>query len=163
MLRLTRKAGYGLIALKYMAEHSDEASLRTRNIAEAHHIPPQLLAKSLQQLAKAGILRSHAGTSGGYSLQKPPQQISAFEVIFAIDGPLFITSCGSSGTGCNLTPRCTIKEPLARVSDSISDLLRGITIADLSAPPEDTPRSRLAGDSQSGSRSIPQSTPAPAV
>ncbi len=131
MLRLTKKADYGLMALKYLAEHADTASLSAKDIAEAYHIPPQLLAKILQRLAKVGILRSHAGMNGGYSLLKPANEISAFEVIHAIDGPLFITSCGPSHSGCDLTDSCTIKEPLARVNDSISGLLRSISIADL--------------------------------
>jgi Rrf2 family protein len=136
MLRLTRKAGYGLMALKYMAEQANDASPCARNIAEAYHIPLQLLAKSLQRLAKVGILRSHAGMGGGYSLLKTPQQISAFEVIYAIDGPLFITSCGTNETDCELTQRCTIKEPLARVNNSISDLLHSIRISDLTEMPD---------------------------
>jgi Rrf2 family protein len=131
MLRLTKKADYGLMALKYLAEHADATSLSAKDIAEAYHIPPQLLAKILQRLAKVGILRSHAGMNGGYSLLKPSREISAFEVIHAIDGPLFITSCGPSHSGCDLTDSCTIKEPLSRVNDSISGLLRSISIADL--------------------------------
>jgi Rrf2 family protein len=131
MLRLTKKADYGLMALKYLAEHSDATSLSAKDIAEAYHIPPQLLAKILQRLAKVGILRSHAGMNGGYSLLKAAREISAFEVIHAIDGPLFITSCGPSHSGCDLTDSCTIKEPLSRVNDSISGLLRSISIADL--------------------------------
>jgi Rrf2 family protein len=134
MLRLTKKADYGLMALKYLAEHSDETSISAKDIAEAYHIPPQLLAKILQRLAKVGILRSHAGMNGGYSLLKRAREISAFEVIHAIDGPLFITSCGPSHSGCDLTDSCTIKEPLARVNDSISGLLRSISIGDLAEP-----------------------------
>lgn len=134
MLRLTKKADYGLMALKFLAEHSDQVSVSARDIAEAYHIPPQLLAKVLQRLAKVGILRSHAGMSGGYSLLKNPREISAFEVIRAIDGPLFITSCGTSQSSCDLTDSCTIKEPLARVNDSISGLLQNISIADLAEP-----------------------------
>lgn len=134
MLRLTKKADYGLMALKYLAEHADENSISAKDIAEAYHIPPQLLAKILQRLAKVGILRSHAGMNGGYSLLKAAREISAFEVIHAIDGPLFITSCGPSHEGCDLTDSCTIKEPLARVNDSISGLLKSISIGDLAGP-----------------------------
>ncbi|HEY0794194.1 MAG TPA: Rrf2 family transcriptional regulator, partial [Acidisarcina sp.] len=47
MLRLTKKADYGLMALKFLAEHDDAASLSAKDIAEAYHIPPQLLAKIL--------------------------------------------------------------------------------------------------------------------
>ena len=137
MLRLTKKADYGLMALKFLAEHAEQVSVSARDIAEAYHIPPQLLAKVLQRLAKVGILRSHAGMSGGYSLLKNPREISAFEVIRAIDGPLFITSCGTSQHSCDLTDSCTIKEPLARVNDSISGLLQNISIADLAEPAAD--------------------------
>lgn len=131
MLRLTKKADYGLMALKFLAEHPDTASLSAKDIAEAYHIPPQLLAKILQRLAKVGLLRSHAGMNGGYSLLKDPREISAFEVIYAIDGPLFITSCNTNHGSCDLTLSCTIKEPLARVNDDISDLLKKIRISDL--------------------------------
>lgn len=131
MLRLTKKADYGLMALKYLAEHPKEASLSARDIASAYRIPPQLLAKILQLLAREGLLRSHAGMNGGYSLTRRPEDITVFEVIRIIDGPLFITSCVTEAGVCDLTSSCTIKEPLARVNDSISDVLKNICISDL--------------------------------
>jgi Rrf2 family protein len=131
MLRLTKKADYGLMALKYLAEQSGGSAHSAKDIAEAYHIPPQLLAKILQTLAKSGLLVSHAGTNGGYALSRPAVEISAFEVIRAIDGPLFITSCITIHGACDLTSTCTIKEPLRKVNDSIKDLLSGIRIADL--------------------------------
>jgi Rrf2 family protein len=131
MLRLTKKADYGLMALKYLAEQAASGAQSAKDIAEAYHIPPQLLAKILQTLAKSGLLVSHAGTNGGYSLARPATAITAFEVIRAIDGPLFITSCITIHGTCDLAGHCTIKEPLRKVNDSIKDLLNGITIGDL--------------------------------
>jgi Rrf2 family protein len=131
MLRLTKKADYGLMALKYLAEHAGQSSLSAKDVAEAYRIPPQLLAKILQQLAREGLLRSHAGMNGGYTLARAPESITAFEVIRIIDGPLFITSCVTDSGTCDLTNSCTIKEPLARVNDSISDVLKKIRISDL--------------------------------
>ena len=142
MLRLTKKADYGLMALKYLAEQADLAekagadlhltgARSAKDIAEAYHLPPQLLAKILQTLARAGLLVSHAGTNGGYALARPANQISAFEVIRAIDGPLFITSCITIHGTCDLAGHCTIKEPLRKVNDSIKDLLSNIHISDL--------------------------------
>jgi Rrf2 family protein len=139
MLRLTKKADYGLMALKYLAEQSDAPSARSaKDIAEAYHIPPPLLAKILQTLAKAGLLVSHAGTNGGYALARPAKDISAFEVIRAIDGPLFITSCITIHGTCDLAGHCTIKEPLRKVNDSIKELLSGIRISDLAEMAEGT-------------------------
>lgn len=122
------------MALKYLAEHAGEPSLSAKDIAEAYHIPPQLLAKILQKLTRDGLLRSHAGMNGGYSLARDAKNISAFEVIRAIDGPLFITSCTTGTSVCDLTASCTIKEPLARVNESIVELLRNTRISDLLEP-----------------------------
>ncbi len=141
MLRLTKKADYGLMALKYLAEHAHEAAASAaahsaKDIADAYHIPPPLLAKILQTLTRAGILISTAGTNGGYALARPASEVSAFEVIRAIDGPLFITSCITIHGTCDLHGTCTIKEPLRKVNDSIKDLLSAIRIADLAEQPE---------------------------
>ena len=81
--------------------------------------------------ATKGLLRSHAGMNGGYALSRDARQISAFEVIHAIDGPLFITSCFKGAKSCDLTPSCTIKEPLARVNETIAGVLKSISIQDL--------------------------------
>jgi len=92
VLKLTKKA---------TMTYGDEASRRAfhrevcsaKDVADAYGIPPEALAKILQRLAKAGLLQSQHGTNGGYTLARPAHTISAFEVIQAIDGPLFITSC----------------------------------------------------------------------
>jgi Rrf2 family protein len=141
MLRLTKKADYGLMALKYLAEQpgagaQSPAAQSAKDIAQAYHIPPPLLAKILQTLARAGLLVSHAGTNGGYALARPASEISAFEVIRAIDGPLFITSCITIHGSCDLAGHCTIKEPLRKVNDSIKELLSNIYISDLVETPE---------------------------
>ena len=155
MLRLTKKADYGLMALKYLAEqtaaHANPTgtlAFSAKDIAEAYHIPPQLLAKILQTLAKSGLLVSHAGTNGGYALARPAAEITAFEVIRAIDGPLFITSCITIHGTCDLAGHCTIKEPLRKVNDSIKDLLSAIRISDLAEAPD--PEHNPAGASVGG-------------
>ncbi|MFZ0339994.1 MAG: Rrf2 family transcriptional regulator [Terracidiphilus sp.] len=131
MLKLTKKADYGLMALKYLAEHPETPALSAKDVADAYGIPAQLLAKILQRLTKTGLLKSHAGMNGGYALARDPRQISAFEVIHAIDGPLFLTSCTKGAKSCDLTPNCTIKEPLARVNETIIGVLKSISIHDL--------------------------------
>jgi len=105
MLKLTKKADYGLIALKYLAEHPEKPALSAKDVADTYGIPAQLLAKILQRLTKAGLLRSQAGMNGGYALARDARQISAFEVILAIDGPFFITSCTKGAKGCELGSR----------------------------------------------------------
>lgn len=132
MLKLTKKADYGLIALKHLAELGPKGSCSAKDIAEAYHIPAEALAKILQKLTKAKLLVSHHGTNGGYVLARDARQISALEVIRAIDGPLFIASClpHVSG-GCNQSGCCTVREPLRQVNESIRALLDDIKISDM--------------------------------
>jgi len=131
MLKLTKKADYGLMAMKHLAEHADRGACSAKDVAESYGIPSEALAKILQRLVKAGLLVSQHGTNGGYTLARSPEKISAFEVIRAIDGPLFITSCITVRGECDQTDRCTIREPLRRVNESIEQVLRGITIAEM--------------------------------
>src|SRR5215470_2050889 len=132
MLKLTKKADYGLMAMKHLAERAAEGACSAKDVAESYGIPPEALAKILQRLAKAGLLHSQHGINGGYTLARDAGEISAYEVIRAIDGPLFITSCITVRGECDQTQRCTIREPLRKVNQSIEDVLKNIKIADMS-------------------------------
>jgi Rrf2 family protein len=147
MLKLTKKADYGLIALKFLAEHPEKGAVSAKDVADAYGIPAQLLAKILQTLTKKGLLRSQAGMNGGYALAREARAISAFEVILAIDGPFFITSCTKGAKSCELHTSCTIKEPLARVNETIAGVLRSISIQDLAEqepPPGQEPAALIS-------------------
>ena len=130
MLRLSKKADYGLMAMKHLAEHAHQAACSAKDVADAYSIPPEVMAKILQRLVKAGLLHSQHGTYGGYKLAREPGD-RRFEVIRAIDGPLFITSCMTVRGECDQTERCTIREPLRRVNQSIEDVLRSINISEM--------------------------------
>ncbi len=130
MLKLTKKADYGLIAVKHLAE-CGQGACSAKDIAEAYGMPPQALAKILQRLVKAGLLHSQHGTNGGYALARDAHAITAFEVIKSIDGPLLITSCTTKHGDCEQSLRCTVREPLRKVNESIQDVLSRITIADM--------------------------------
>jgi len=136
MLKLTKKADYGLMAMKHLAEHADRGSCSAKDVAEAYGIPQEALAKILQRLAKVGLIRSQHGMNGGYTLTRDPKMISAFEVIKAIDGPLFITSCVTVRGECGQSNRCTIREPLRKVNESIEQVLKNIMISQMKEEPE---------------------------
>jgi Rrf2 family protein len=131
MLKLTKKADYGLMAMRHLAEHPHGLACSAKDVADAYGIPQEVLAKILQRLAKAGLLRSQHGINGGYRLARDAREISAFEVIQAIDGPLFITSCITVRGECEQTERCTIREPLRKVNHSIEEVLKRITISEM--------------------------------
>ena len=77
---LTRKACYGLIAVRHLAEQPRESSF-SQDIADFHGFPQEALAKILQRLARAGLLLSHHGIKGGYALARDPHQISVLDVM----------------------------------------------------------------------------------
>src|SRR5260221_11185958 len=104
MLKLTKKADYGLMALKYLAEHPETAALSAKDVADAYSIPAQLLAKIFQTLTKHGLLRSHAGMNGGCALARDAREISAYEDILAIEGPVFITPWPKGNKPSELRP-----------------------------------------------------------
>ena len=133
MLKLTKKADYGLIAMRHLALQGTAAAMATasaKDIADEYGIPQQALAKILQRLAKSQLLISHHGTNGGYSLARPARSISALEVIKAIDGPLFMTAC-SSDHDCVQSSKCTVREPLRKVSEKIQEALERVKLADM--------------------------------
>jgi Rrf2 family protein len=81
---LTRRACYGLLAAQHLAEH--ESSFSAHELAELYGLPHEALAKILQRLAMAGLLLSHHGIKGGYTLARNPRLISVFDVIRASEG-----------------------------------------------------------------------------
>ena len=136
MLKLTKKADYGLIALKDLTvRHPLSAS--AKDIADRYGVPLTLLSKVLQKLAKAGFLRSEQGVNGGYRLAKDPEFINAFEVIRAIDGPIFLTACFTEHGGCEHSDKCNVRDPLRKVHEGIVKLLSSIKLTDIAQ--EDPP------------------------
>ncbi len=144
LLKLTKRADYGMMAMRYLAEHADEGPHSTRDIAASNDIPYPVLAKTLQALARAQLITSQHGAMGGYVLARPAHTISTLDVISAFDGPLVITSCATLHGTCNIIGRCTVKEPLSRVNNSIRHLLDSITIADLTDPEPKLPDYKAA-------------------
>ncbi len=140
MLKLTKKADYGLIALKHLSTQGPAGSSNAKEIAETYHIPLPLLAKVLQKLVKSGFLRSEHGTNGGYRLARAASTINALEVIRAIDGPIILTSCFTDHGVCDQSQLCNVREPLRKIHEGILGLLANITIADMS---DENPDSRL--------------------
>jgi Rrf2 family protein len=126
------------MAMKHLAEHAHEGACSAKDVAESYGIPQEALAKILQRLVKAGLLHSQHGINGGYTLARDASAISAFEVIRAIEGPLFITSCITVRGECGQSSRCTIREPLRKVSSSIEEVLKQIAISEMKDEPSES-------------------------
>lgn len=133
MLRLSKKADYALIAMKYLALRPDGTSSSAREIAEQFDIPVELMAKVLQRLVQKRLLSSHQGTRGGYQLGRPAATISVAGVIQAIDGPLTVTVCSTEDTSCDQFSKCNVRDPLWRIKERILTALEECSISELAA------------------------------
>jgi len=132
MLRLSKSADYGLMAMRRLALLPRGACRSAREIASEHRIPPALMAKLLQRLARNGLVASHHGTKGGYRIARPASRISLREVIEAIEGPMAMLECLDPCKGeCAQEGTCTVRAPLHRVQRRIVEELGRTTIGDL--------------------------------
>ena len=134
-----------MIAMKHLANHRQEHACSASEIAVEYGISATLMAKVLQKLAKQGLVAAKHGSTGGYQLARQADKISALEVLTAIDGPVLITSCVTSHGNCDATERCSVKEPLQRVNESILKVLSMVTIAHLSEEKQETSLVELKG------------------
>ena len=145
MLRFTKRADYGLMAIYYIASQGDEGAVSAKRIAEEFHIPPERLAKILQRLAKKRLIESHNGPKGGYVLSRAPSEITVGQVVRALEGPLRIVSCMVENDDCPQFSRCNLRRPVQKIQTSISSLLDTMTLSELTADPADpiAPRGAL--------------------
>jgi Rrf2 family protein len=134
-----------------MAALPEGAALPASRLAEFHGVPGPYLAKSLQALARAGIVTSTAGRRGGYRLGRPAQDISLLDIVWAIEGedPLFrcseIRQRGPAQIPCRTFPRpCGIAAAMWAAELAWQDQLRVVTVADLAtAVMEQVPEAAL--------------------
>jgi len=125
---LTRKAWYGLIAVKHLAEQPRQNSFSAKDLANSYGFPQEALAKILQGLARAGLLLSHHGIKGGYTLVRDPDQISVLDVIKASEEAPGDAIHGKHWRHLESLPGY---HQLHMVSQIVEDALRRVTIADL--------------------------------
>jgi len=137
LIRLSKRTDYGLMAIRRLASVPGGAFLSAREIAQEHRIPPALMAKLLQKLARRGLVSSHHGTKGGYQIARPASAITLWEVIEAIEGPLCFIECLDPSKGsCPQLPSCTVQRPLLLVQKKIAEVLGRTTLGDLESPVE---------------------------
>lgn len=133
MIRITRQTDYGIVLLTHMAGHQERRYNATELAAEAH-LPLPMVAKILKLLTREALLESHRGTKGGYSLGRPPEEISMAEIISALEGPIAITECIDESSGCTHQPICRVHSNWQRINEALRTALDGISLAEMTRP-----------------------------
>jgi Rrf2 family cysteine metabolism transcriptional repressor len=132
MLRFTKRADYGLMAIQYIAVHDDVGAVSAKRIAEEFSIPQELMAKILQRLAKQRLIVSQNGPKGGYVLSRRATEISIGEVIRALEGPINIVSC-LEHSDCPQMERCSLRQPVKKIQAAITQMLDTMSLAELTS------------------------------
>jgi Rrf2 family protein len=90
-----------------------------------------MVSKILRGLARAGVLASHRGATGGYSLQRSPSGLSVAEVIRAIEGPISLVQCGSEPGLCDQEHCCPTRISWARINHEVEKALERVPLMEL--------------------------------
>lgn len=134
-MKITRATEYACRALRYLNTHTHDRCCSIQEIARAELVPVQFLAKVMQSLTQAGIVRSSCGKNGGYRIRKSPDDITLADVLVAVEGPVALNPCLEEDNPCELMENCHIHDVWQELQDTMLGVLKKHTVADV-APPE---------------------------
>ena len=130
-MKLSTRGKYGLYAMIYLAQHDGEGPQALKAIAEVG-TPEAYLEQLLGTLRRADLVKTVRGAQGGYQLSREPSQITARDIIEAMEGPLNFSDCVSEpGHPCERSGNCPAKGVWAYLTGQVNGLLEGITLQDM--------------------------------
>jgi Rrf2 family transcriptional regulator, iron-sulfur cluster assembly transcription factor len=129
-MQFTKAEEYGIFGVLYLADQPADRITPLSEISETQGVPEKFLAKIFQSLSKSGLVRSHRGVKGGFSLARPADQISIREIVEEIQGPYLISKCLHSKEVCDRRD-CPINLLLRKAQDALIDVFDKHTVADL--------------------------------
>jgi len=129
MLKITRKVEYGLIAVRHLKENSENL-ITANEISSSYGIPKEILAKTMQKLAKKNIIKSVKGPYGGYKAMDKSSSTTLNDFFEILEGPTAIMDCYFD-SGCDHLTSCNIRTPINKINDSIRNLFDKLTLADI--------------------------------
>ena len=130
MLKITRKVEYALIALRHMQLKQSDKLTSTKEIATRFGVPQQLLAKTLQHMARDGIIEAVQGPTGGYRVATNLDQISMKDFFEKLEGPLGMMDCYFD-SDCIQIGACNIRIPIQRINDNMRNLFSQMSVQEV--------------------------------
>ena len=126
----TRRSDYGIRAVVCLAG-TDRELVTAAEIARDMAVPRGFLHQVLQDLQRAGLVRSVSGRRGGYALDRPAEDISILEVLEALEGPLDLGQCALRGGPCRWDDVCALHEIWSAGRAAFCQSLASSTVADV--------------------------------
>ena len=130
-MELTKAGDYGIFGVIYLAKQPRGKIVSLSEVSKAENIPEKFLAKIFQSLTRSGLIRSHRGAGGGFSLAKPANKITVKELLESIQGPIYFTKCLSSLYDCDRKEICKLRNLWKKAQDYTIKILTQKTLADL--------------------------------
>ena len=132
MIRITRLTDYGIVLLSRFASAEPATVHSARELASETGIPLPTASKILKALTRAGLLTSHRGTQGGYSLSRPAEEVTVSDIIGSLEGPIALTDCAGEADGnCDIELTCPVRTNWQRITDAIRDALEAIPLTEM--------------------------------
>jgi FeS assembly SUF system regulator len=139
MIRMTKQTDYGIVLLTHIARDAAPKVHTARDLAVEASLPLPMVSKILKVLARAGLLVSHRGVKGGYSLGRHPASITVVDIIDALEGPLALTECiGHEPSDCQVEMVCPTRTNWQRINVAVRQALSGITLEEMARTPAPT-------------------------
>lgn len=127
---MSKLTDYGTLVLSQLAANGAAPS-SAGAVASTTRIALPTVSKLLKALTRSGLVVSTRGVHGGYALARAPEEITAAEIIDALEGPVAITECSADGGACDLEAWCRVGVAWQRINLSIREALEHVTLADL--------------------------------
>ena len=128
MFSFSKRVDYALASVVYMVRLN--VPVNANRVASFYSFPQRLTANILKELAMKGILKSIRGVYGGYYLAKPASEISVYDLITALEGPISMADCVNDA-GCKYMGICAANPFVLYVQNHVSQLLKRIKLEDL--------------------------------
>lgn len=137
LMQIPRRVDYGLRAIIYLSTQDPEKCCSIAEIARQQNVPRKFLEKIIQDLMRRGLIRSKRGSCGGYTLARLPDQISFYDVIEALEGPVAVNACMDNELSCDQLPRCAMLGVWSEIQQKVTEIFTRTTLADLRRPCRD--------------------------
>ena len=137
MIRITKQTDYGILLLTYFVQGPKGWIWSARELAVESRLSLPMVSKILKLLTRNGLLASHRGVTGGYSLAQQPEMISVAAIISAMEGPIAMAECIGTPGDCRQEPICATRHNWHTINQAVRMALEGITLWDMSHPLSD--------------------------
>ena len=135
LMQIPRRVDYGLRAIIYLSTQDPEKCCSIAEIARQQNVPKKFLEKIIQDLMRRGLIRSKRGSCGGYTLARMPDQISFYDVIEALEGPIAVNVCMNEELSCDQLPRCAMVGVWSEIQQKVMEVFTRTTLADVRRTP----------------------------